>query len=343
MTNACLVRSDPPGAPWVDERAVALVRNLVQAFNHLRSQSTDIGPGSVEVVFTEDLTATVRALDSETVSDMPANDYHRDRVGGTVMAKTMYRNADRSSSVIVIDAVLVQDPHDLSRIREIFVIAHELAHALVGQLRWALGVVPMEPSWLPWETSRWLTRYALEEYQADRLAQVILSVMGTVDASGGEPRPFRSRDCGSCIEPFVAAAGQTVIDIAELVHSYRLRQVSLDSMWPRVQTLTSELLIALAHAQAEADETEFSVVVTELVTEHVSPMVRLWAGMTPIVRNLNVLTSAAEFAFAERQALDAGRDVLLAFWATLGLSFTPQGDTFYLAVAPPDLAWRPTS
>ena len=338
MHDAVIVRSDPPMAPWLEDRVVDLVQLIARRLSHLRALRTDLGPGTREVVFTEDLTATVRGLDGEVVSQEGLQDFDTNRLGGVVVGKTMFRTEDFSEAVIVLDAAVFRKTADVSRIAEIFLLSHELAHALIGQLRRASSNARMQASFLPWETSRWLTRYALEEYQADRIAQVVLGSMGTVTI-GAETRSFRSTDFKVGRGEWVQAAAASTEAIADIIHSYRVREIDLIPMWNRVQALTSDLLIALAHAQAEADESDDTApIVTEAVAAAIAPLHRLWSSFTKVAREQRVLQFAAEFRTAEVAALDVGRDALLGFWKEMGLTFRPEGDSFYLTVAAPHVA-----
>jgi hypothetical protein len=340
--DAVIVRTDPKDAPWLESRVKDLVQLLAGTLSHLRVDCTDIGPGTREVIFTEDLAATVRSLGSQIVDYEDLQGFDVSRLGGVVVGKTMFRNEDFSDAVLVMDSAVFRGLDDINRIGEIFLLSHELAHALIGQLRRASGNPRMEASWLPWEAGRWLSRYALEEYQADRIAQVVLGAIGTVTVDA-ETRPFRSTDFKTGRDQWVRAAAASTAAIANLIHAYRLEEIDLTAMWARVQALATDILITLAHAQAEADESDGNApIVTEVVATEIPPAHRLWSSFTEIARGWQVLQHAAAFHVEEEWVLDRGRDALLEFWKDMGLTFRPEGDSFFLTVAAPQLAWKPS-
>lgn len=342
MDDTVSVRSDPPNAVWLDDRMVNLATLLGGVLSQLRAESTDVGPGTREIVLAEDLTTAIRRLHGQVQGVEGLQEFDTSRLGGVVIGKTMFRNDDYSDAVIVMDAALFRSHDDIARIGEVFILGHELAHALIGQVRRANGNPRMEPSFLPWETSRWLTRYALEEYKADRLAQIMLSVMGTVTVDG-ETRPFRSTDFKLGRDEWVEAATSSVTTIAETIHAYRLGQIDLIALWQTVEPLASSLLITLAHAQAEADELDDEAsIVTEPVATAVPPLHRLWSSFTELGRGWKILQDSASFHLEEVAVLDKGREALLTFWKEMGLTFRPHGDGHYITVAQPHRAWRPT-
>lgn len=343
VDDIVIVRSDPPAARWLSVGVVNRVRLLVGVMSHLRIEATDIGPGVREIVLSDDLATTVRSLHGEALGDEVLSDFDTSRLGGVVVGKTLFRSEDFSESVIVMDSAVFRADDAIAQVGQIFLLGHELAHALIGQLRRADGGPPMPPSFLPWETGRWLTRYALEEYKADRIAQFLLGAMGTATVDG-VVRPLRSTDFRVGQREWVLAAGDSVASIARRIHSYRCHELDLMAMWNTVQPMASDLLITLAHAQAEADEVDADgndSVVTEVLRSEAPPLHRLWTHFAGLAREWQVLQPAATFRVHEANILDRGRDALLEFWADLGLTFRPEGESFYLSVAAPHLTWQP--
>ncbi len=343
MDDLVIVRSDPPDAQWLEDRVVNLVRLLAGVVSRLREVETDAGPGVREIVVSDDLASTVRKLQGEVVGDEALSEFDTSRLGGVVVGKTMFRSEDFSEAVVVMDSAVFRSDDVVSQVGQIFLLGHELAHALIGQLRRADGSPPMSPSFLPWETARWLTRYALEEYKADRIAQVLLGAIGTATVDG-VVRPLRSTDFKIGERQWVLAAGDSVASIARAVHSYRCREIDLTTMWSTVEPMASDLLITLAHAQAEADEVDDGAdgpIVTEVISAEAPPLHRLWYQFAGLAREWRVLQPVATFREHEAGILDRGRDALLEFWEDLGLTFRPEGESFYLSVAAPHLAWRP--
>ena len=113
-------------------------------------------------------------------------------------------------------------------------------------------------------------------------------------------------------------------------------------MWLAVQSRMSEILITLAHAQAEADQaTELLEPVTASIAENALPLHRLWEAMHELAASQSVLAEPADFVLREQEALDLAGAAIVRCWADLGLVFTPNGDGFRIAVAHPMNAWPP--
>jgi hypothetical protein len=293
-------------------------------------------PQAVDIVIAEDVAAAVRSMDSEVVSVEALKDFSLERVGGVVAGKTMFRDAAHEVAVVVLDAALFRSDAAAARIGEIQVTAHELAHALIGQLRAAQGQ-PMERTFLPWEVSRWLARYAIEEHVADSVAEVVLGLSGTLKLDGGSERPLTTTDFGESAEAFLAAVDEAFANVVSTIHEYRLGRVDLEGMWLTVQTRTSEMLISLAHAQAERDDrTETH---RDYVTEGLAaPLDRVWRAICECL-DIPLFDGPEEFVRREQEAIDRGGSAIIEFWRHLGLTFRPQGDGFYISVASPDEAW----
>lgn len=158
-------------------------------------------PQALEIVIAEDVAAAVQSMADEVVGVESLHDFSLERVGGIVAGKTMFRDAGHEDAVVVLDAAVFRSDSAPSRVGEIQIAAHELAHALIGQLR-AAGGEPMEPTFLPWEVSRWLARYVIEEHLADVVAEVGLGLCGTVALDDGSTRQLSSVDFGECADSF---------------------------------------------------------------------------------------------------------------------------------------------
>lgn len=83
-------------------------------------------------------------------------------------------------------------------------------------------------------------------------------------------------------------------------------------------------------------------IVTAPLAAAAPPLHRLWSSFTELGRGWHVLQDAASFHTEEVAVLHAGRDALLKFWEDMGLTFRPEGDGYYITVAAPRLAWRPS-
>lgn len=299
----------------------------------------------VEIIVAADTATSVRSLDGQvhTVEDL--TDYSLERVAGTVAAKTLYRDRAKSSAVIVLGADLftIADPQSPAVLFQVFVAGHELAHVLIDRTR-ACGGPPMEPTPLPWEASRWLARYAIEEYQADRIAEVLLGAFISLSREGqGRAVPASQTDIGGDELGWVSSAMDAVEDVTKGIHRYRLVGNSvLESMWVESQTKTSQILIALAHGQAVADFSRegSETTVTSSLRNRCEPLHRLWSIIHEESQKLSVTEGdPAVFYAEEQQVLDTCGRAIVSFWSDIGLSFTPLDDSFYIHVADPQDCW----
>jgi len=329
--SAPLLRSVPPDAEWFGERITELLAGLTTAFAST-GELAGLSPQSVEIVVAEDVAAAVKSLATEVIGVESLQDFSLERVGGTVTGKTMFRDVAHEFPVVVLDAAVFRDESAICRVGEIQITAHELAHAFIGQLR-AAGGEPMDPTSLPWEVSRWIARYVIEEYIADSIAESVLGRCGTVTQADGTTRPLACVDFAECAPYFVSAAQETLDNIAETIHDYRLGLIDLETMWLAVQPRTSQMLIALAHAQAEHDH----------VSGHpgpyatdgaAAPLDRAWRDVCACF-SVPLFEGAERFVQAEQAALDRAGKAVLGLWRELGLTFRPEGAAFYISVAPP--------
>jgi hypothetical protein len=152
----------------LDERIRDLLAGLGRMFDSIR-QEIGLTPQAVEIVIAEDVAAALRSMDGEVVGVESMEDFDLERLGGNVVGKTLFRDEAHEEAVVVLDAAVFCSEVAAARVGEILLTAHELAHALIGQLR-AKGGEPMRPTYLPWEVSRWFALFAIEEHRADALA-----------------------------------------------------------------------------------------------------------------------------------------------------------------------------
>lgn len=308
---------------------------MITAFATLRQQ-TGMRPQALEIVIAEDVAAVVQSMAGEVVGVEALQDFSLERIGGIVTGKTMFRDAAHEDAIVVLDAAVFRSDAAISRVGEIQITAHEFAHALIGQLR-AAGGEPMEPTFLPWEVSRWLARYAIEEHLADSVAEVVLGLSGTVTLDDGSTRPLAAIDFGECGESFLSAVEETFATVMSTIHAYRLGRVDLEAMWLTVQTRTSEMLISLAHAQAERDH--LTDVQREYVTDRLAaPLDRAWRAICDCL-DIPLFDGPEDFVRVEQEAIDHAGTAIVEFWRRLGLTFRPEGAGFYISVASPGEAW----
>lgn len=333
------VRTHRGGSEEVDSRVESLLEMLATVFDGLREQCELPSAESLEFVVARDLSEAVRDQAGDTVGVEELNDYELERVGGIVVGKTMFRDNDHRRIVIVLDAEIFESTDPAARALELYLVSHELAHGLLGQLRSA-GRPAMDPTYLPWEASRWLARYALEEYLADSMAELVLRQFGHVTDGDGESHPLSVRLVFPRGSAFIDAALDRLTETVDRIHQYRL-DGQLESMWLDTQAATSQILITMAHAQAEIDDptAKPEAPVTTVRAQEFGPLHDCWDGMHQTFASFPLICPPKRFAELEPQLLEEAGDLILELWRKLGLTFRPVGDGFYITVAAPHGAW----
>jgi len=240
----------------------------------------------------------------------------------------------------VLPAALVVPDQGVEAALAVFIIGHEFAHGVVGQLRAASGD-QLKPAWLPRPIAQWLARHALDEYLADRLAEVSLSVTVSAIDHAGVPMQVSSGLLGGHAGDSAAAAEDGLHAIAKRIHQYRL-DGELTPMWTEVVELTSQVFITLAHAQAELDEMSASGPASAYEpapTHPPNPLHDAWSEFVAALEAFPFLPTRDEYRHHEAAFLDHGAPAVIDFWAALGLTFETEGEGFHISVAPPESAW----
>lgn len=331
------------GDPQVDSRVESSLSMLAAAFDGLRELYDLPQAELLEFVIAKHLSEAVRDEAGRTVGVEDLSRYELERLGGVVVGKTMFRDDAHRHIVIVLDAAIFETIEPSARALELYLVSHELAHGLIGQLRSA-GRPAMAPTNLPWKASHWLARYALEEYLADSLAEIVLRQLGHVTDAAGEAHPLSIRVVFPRSPAFVDAALVQLTQTGDRIHQYRL-DGQLESMWGDVQAATSRILITLAHAQAEVDEPTGrpAAPVTSVRVREFGPLHDCWDAMHQLFASFPLLCTRKRFAELEPQVLEEAGSLVLQLWRELGLTFRPEADSFHIAVAAPHRAWPRTA
>jgi hypothetical protein len=128
-----IVRCDPHGDVDADLRSC--LEGLVAAFDQvglaLRLPPRDL----VELVIAKDLASKVRSLEGTTVGVEGLTDFGVERVGGIVAGKTMFRSQDHSDAIVIISAEVLCPTRGIVAPLQVFLVAHELAHTVIGRMR----------------------------------------------------------------------------------------------------------------------------------------------------------------------------------------------------------------
>ena len=330
----------PADAPWAGERIEALLTLLSGTFDHLRRLAELPAAQAIEFVVTEDLAADVRSHVGRVVGVEDLSDYGVERVGGTVVGKTFFRDDAHRDIVIILAAEIFQAAGPQAEALAVNLASHELAHGLVGQMRSANGT-PMAPSYMPWEIAPWLARYAFEEYLVDMIAEVVLRQFGHVTDADGSERPLSMQHVWPRSLEFTESACRAVERIVDRIHTYRL-DGDLEPMWQDVYSTTSQVLITLAHAQAELDAPSADVPgedATATLGDDLGPFHECWAEMHRLFAAFPLIATPERFAELEPELLRGCGALIMELWAKIGLTFRPEGDAFHITVAGPFDAW----
>lgn len=315
------------GDELTQSRIIEVVQRTLQFFSVVRTEfCPGLSSGSAELTITSNLVESVRSQAGNVVGFEDLAVFGLDRVGGKVVGKTLFRDSDRRESVILLDASLFRGAEEPLPDLQMSCLAHEAAHALIGQLR-AAGGGPPAFNERATEVCWHIACFAFEEYQADRLASLAVT---TLDHDGASPGA--AAIVGNSEMTAIAEAFETMVDKVDV---YRVGGCSLEQMWTLVQSHTSQVLNALSHAQANRDAAEeLSSVAAELDPGHLLRI--MWDPLVPKIRSLPGLGSPPEFVAAEREVLGSASSALLAMWEGLGLTFEQTNDEMWINVAPPE-------
>jgi hypothetical protein len=184
-----------------------------------------------------------------------------ERLGGTVSAKNISMSEDWSEVHMVFDASFLNteptSAHTLAR--GAHYAAHEFAHGLIGRLRYVTGCAParvVDRSQTPAKAARAVMLGALDEWRADRVANIVLSKLATVGTSETGLRGAGGPDVVG--DSYIQHVGVVLDGIVypgwpDAVRDYQEHKTDLIIMWNTVVTQAERVFILLAHAEAEAE------------------------------------------------------------------------------------------
>ena len=318
-----------------------LLELVAGIFDGLRVEAQLPPAESVEFFIADDISSAVQQQAGSFVGVEDLQNFDAERIGGQVVGKTLFRDEQHRRIVIFMSGGTFEAEDGPSKAVEIYLVAHEMAHGLIGQLRSASGP-PMPPTFLPWGITRWFARYALEEYVADSLAEVALRQFGFVTDDEGERHPLSARVVLPRGPHFMEACADRLAGLVDRIHQYRI-DGHLNELWLDVQNSTGQLFVTVAHAQAELDDPtgEVGPVVTADQAEAFGPLHDCWEQMHSRFASIPLLATSERFAEIEPAVLDDAGELILEFWRDLGLTFRPEGDAFHIEVASPDRSWSP--
>jgi len=298
------------------------------------AEEFDVPEMELTVVLTGDITASVRA------HSQIEQDFTAERPGGTVRGKTIELVRDYSETVVVLDTGDMAVDEELDRADFLHLVVHEYGHALIGRLRAAAGTRPPKTArakTLEEVAAIWAYE-AADEFRCDLFSNTLMGQFATVTpAEGGEPRPLTLADLlhESCRDAFAGLLDDVHPGWADLVHSYRTHQISLDEMCGGLIFGTGEVLKLIAHADAVEEAGGNSPLLTghddhPAVHQLLGPV---WTPIREVLDTTPVLPPLADFAAADRAVQECGPRIT-TMWASLGVTgYLTEDDQLYISVS----------
>jgi hypothetical protein len=235
--------------------------------------------------------------------------------------------------VVVVDARQWTGPsltNGLEQLVQAFVLAHEFAHTAINRARAVSGGDAQLAS-LGSGTRQFRVGGArlVDEYRADRLAEIVLGVLlsATID---GERRPVSYAELvGPGYDAQLSDALRTVPGTwPTSIVAYRQYRLGLEEMWNCVAGSVDETLTLLSHVQAFADARTTSAS-EGTVLDHpdlrgdraVELFLREpWRAFIEPVRTAALSPESGQFAAADAAAISAGEALYTAVLSRLGLT-----------------------
>lgn len=289
----------------------------------------------IEVLLVDNFEAEVRRLSGQ-------QSFTMERAGGQVAAKCLPQTDDGSRILIVFDANNWVGLTEPGKATQIFFMAHELAHSLIGRIRVAAGL-PLEESEPTGgaELARHLSRTYAEEYWVQFLADVTVGAMVSTICDG-QHTPVRGWDLLG--ERYMTTVFTVLHNAyptwADTVDRYRHQEVDLETMWSIVGRAVHQTVVSLITAQAVADRAGVGNLhqldfLAELPASRIY-LTESWARFLQVLRDSSILCRAKDFREREEQILAAGERMLVEIWDKLGVRFSKlSGDQYWLGVTQP--------
>lgn len=272
--------------------------------------------------------------------------YNVERLGGEVAGKCIQMNQDATSFEIIYSrkAWYETSGQDMAAVINSRLVMHELAHALIGRVRYQSGAMDgvIIPSVLPSEQARSIVRVVAEEFWVDWITGTAIGAMGTFNNDDGESRPLAPQDLygGNLYATQVEETlGQHIYPgWRDVVESYRHHRITLDDMWSKIVDQTSQVFTLLAHADAEQLFIDDLSVLEKhshhrAVELYIEPV---WSSLRGVMKRRPMVPSVDSFKKIEDELIEIGEKALVNMWGKLGLSFEEREDrTFALWVDEP--------
>lgn len=323
---------------------VQIIETLIPILGELSASTVALPLAPVRWVLADDFVGEVRSL----LSSDGESTFSTERVGGEVAAKVIEDHEVENGQIVVLNApALIGPDADLNDASVLFLLAHEAMHVVLDEVRRSARAdghlaAPDRQIQSLREKARWVVRYAVDEYRADRLAAAAVGTLVTVTLDDGTVRPGSIFDTFAVghLAGFEAAALDMHPKLPDIVRDYRVGRMSLDDMLAAVIPYTDQIITLLAHWQATCDELEIpdpwslgDLPESRAADLYLRP---LWVPIVEHLRMQPLLQAPAAAASAERSLLDLGGAAVERLWATLGIRIEQQaGGGEYVHVSAP--------
>lgn len=331
--DAAHVAVDTPGLDAeTAERFTEAARSAAAVFAGV-AQNYGVELPDLRLIGTLDFQATVDDLLRQ-VHGPGQPTYTTERLGGTAVGKNIALNVDHSKVAVVMFAGPWMPGAEARGLAVgISLLAHELAHSVLERLRVASGSLEgvTFPSTAPRPAARSITRIAVDELRADRIADIVLSLSATKTVDGkGQPLHLSDQELfGSPYRDQLAELLVTRVypGWRDSVNEYRNWGITLEELMRRLVSEADQMMTAIAHAQAEALSTpEDGVLFVPTAAGEPGAtwlMGPVWEAVMTVAAQHPFIPELAQFKAAELAILDVGERELFAMWERLGITFDP--------------------
>lgn len=297
---------------------------FAQAYEFMRDE-LEIPDIEISIVLADDFVDEVNRRTHP--AHQAAVPFTLDRVGSIVIGKNLPQSEDGSAVTIVFNSLGWSGDLSVERGTAARIVAHELAHPLRERVERVSGALEgvIFPSVTATELARSTARVVIGEYQADRLADTLLSRLLRVTING-ESQPYSSWtfEGNGYLEGLADALGSVYPAWPDTVDEYRNWQLDLGTMFRRVAMSIDQTLTLIVHVQAMADEAQAGLDVLEHEAIGELPAVRLYLSDTfsPFLaelRDVPLMPTIEQALDVERRVVRIGAKVTSEIWRRLGL------------------------
>lgn len=304
-----------------------------QVCDSIRDTATQLGAEAglpdmmIDVRLTDDY---LHEIELERGADLPP--FTTKRVGGDAVGRVRQPDAVGQTYQVLVNASAFDSKDSWMLSHSLQVIAHELAHCLIGQCRLVYGV-PSGYFARPTNSVQVVSYTALsacDEYVADRLGHMLLPPVAVEVEHDGASIAATDRIVIGTNRLTSTLDELDAVVFPHLPDKVRQYQQTGDGLTELIDTLTRsvhEVMIMSAHYQASVRELPMvEPISTEVAKVSQHPGSRLlldpfWGVVGPHLEHRFEGSPLRDFANQDQLCLDAAVEGLTAAWAALGVEF----------------------